>query len=144
MAKTRNKPVPRPSAKLAPAATADSRQQQLAARGLLLLGALIAAAIVLGGAWLFSTSFAGGRLMPTPVGVGFIMMLLGSLGCWAGLYAARHGRLEGGKLRFDAQAYDLLMSPPFIRLLKVAAHTTGIVVLGVSWMAAYYPQGFAL
>lgn len=128
-----------------PAPPADTQAQQAAARALLWLGSACGAAIVLGGAWIFSIAFAPGQvLLPTRAGIGFVMMALGSIACWAGFYAAAHSRLEGGKLRFDAEARSMLSSPGFVRFLKVCGHTAGITLLAVSWMAVYYPQGIAL
>jgi len=134
LAKTQNKPPP-----------ADTQGQQAAARGLLWLGAACGVAIALGGAWLFTLAFTPDKiLLPTRAGIGFVMMALGSILCWAGVYAAAHGRLEGGKLRFDAQARELLSSVGFVRFLKACGHAAGITLLLVSWMAVYYPQGITL
>ena len=128
-----------------PSPPADTQGQQAAARGMLWLGALCAAALVLAGAWIFSLAFAPGQvLLPTRAGIGFVMMAFGSIACWAGFYAAAHSRLEGGKLRFDTEARGLLSSPGFVRFLKVCGHSAGITLLLVSWMAVYYPQGIAL
>ena len=136
MAKTQNKTPPPP---------VDTQGQQAAARGLLWLGAACGVAILLGGAWLFGLAFTPDKMfLPTRAGFGFVMMVLGGVGCWAGLYAAAHGRLEGGKLRFDAQARALIASVGFVRFLKACGHAAGITLLLVSWMAVYYPQGIAL
>jgi hypothetical protein len=133
------KPQPKPAAP-----PADAREHQIAARGLLLLGAALGVVMLLVGAWLFTRGFTPTHLLPGRVGIGFLLMTFGAIGCWAGLYCAKHGRLEGGKLRFDKQAHDLITSPFFIRCLKVALHTAGITALAVSWLAVYYPNGIAL
>jgi hypothetical protein len=134
------KPQPKP-----PAPPADTQGQQAAARALLWLGAAFGAAIVLGGAWLFSLAFTPEQmLLPTRAGIGFVMMALGTIACWAGMYAARHGRLQAGKLRFDAEAQALITSPGFLRFLKVCGHTAGITLLAVSWAAVYFPHGIAM
>jgi len=122
----------------------DTQGQQAAARAMLWLGAAFAAALVLAGAWLFSRAFTDQALLPTRAGIGFVLMGLGSVGCWGGIYAAAHSRLEAGKLRFDAQARELFSSETFIRFLKACGHAAGITLLIVSWMAVYYPQGIVM
>jgi len=135
LAKPRNTPPPAPI---------DTAGQKAAARGLLLLGAAVGVALVLGGAWVFSLAFTGTHLLTTRAGIGFVMMGLGAIGCWAGLYASRHSQLENGKLRFDKEAHALLSSPLFVRYMKAAGHAAGITLLAVSWLAVYYPQGVSL
>jgi hypothetical protein len=142
LAKTQGKTPNKSVEKIAP--PPDTREQQIAARALLLLGAALGLAMVVGGAWLFTRGFTATHMLPTRVGIGFVMMAGGAIGCWAGLYCARHGRLQGGKLRFDKQAQELVTSPFFIRCMKVAGHTAGITLLAVSWLAVYYPNGLAM
>jgi hypothetical protein len=135
LAKPPNKTPPQP---------ADTQSQQAAARALLWMGAACGAALVVGGAWLFSLAFTDQALLPTRAGIGFVLMGFGSVSCWAGIYAAAHSRLEAGRLRFDAQARELFSSETFVRFLKACGHAAGITLLIVSWMAVYYPQGIVL
>jgi len=85
-----------------------------------------------------------GKILPTRAGIGLVLTALGALGCAAGLYAARHSQLSGGRLTFDAQARELIRSPGFARLLKWGGHAAGITLLLVSWLSVYYPDGIAL
>lgn len=136
--------MPKPQTKQPAPPTVDAKEHQLAARGLLLLGAALGVVMLVAGAWLFTLGFTATHLLPGRVGIGFLLMAFGAIGCWAGLYCARHGRLEGGKLRFDKEARDLITSPFFVRCLKVMLHTAGITALAVSWLAVYYPNGIAM
>jgi hypothetical protein len=128
----------------APAAAPDTHAQQLAARGVLWLCAFLCAALALGGIWLLTLAFPSGVLLPLRAGLGLLSIAIGGAGCWAGLYAARHSRLVGGKLLFDQAARSLIAAPAFARSLKWGGHAAGITVLAMSWASYFYPAGIAL
>ena len=139
MAKNPNKRAPAPAA---PAS--DTQGQQLAARGVLWLGSLLCAGLALGGIWLLAAAFQPGVFLPTRAGLGMLSIAIGSTGCWAGLYAAKHSRLVGGRLLFDQQARSLVAAPSFARTLKWSGHAAGITVLVMSWVSYFYPGGILL
>ena len=108
---------------------------------MLWLLALLGSAIAAGGLWMLSTSTIDGKLMPLRAGLGAVIIALGAVCCWAGMYAAGHSTLKAGRLRFDDAAYDLVNSARFQRLLKYSGHAVGITVLASSWLSYYYPVG---
>ena len=139
MAKNPNKRAPAPAA---PAP--DTQAQQLAARGVLWLGALLCAALAVGGIWLLAAAFQPGVLLPIRAGLGLLSIAIGGAGCWASLYAAKHSRLTGGRLLFDQEARSLVAAPSFARALKWSGHAAGITVLVMSWVSYFYPAGILL
>lgn len=139
MSKNPNKRQPTPAA-----GAADTAAQQLAARGVLWLCALLFAALAVGGAWLLAAAFQPNVLLPLRAGLGLLSMVIGTAGCWAGLYAAGHSRLVNGRLLFDQAARSLIAAPAFARNLKWSGHAAGITVLVISWASVFYPAGIRL
>jgi hypothetical protein len=134
----------RTTAQAAAGPTLDTPAQQLGARGVLWLAALAFAAAAAGGLSLAISAFQPGLLLPLRAGFGIVLAALGCAGCLAGIYAANHGRLAGGRLMFDQSARTLVAAPWFARTLKWSGHAAGITVLAISWLSYIYPAGIHL
>jgi hypothetical protein len=138
-------PIKRRAAPQAAAGPAvDTPAQQLGARGVLWLAALAFAAVAAGGLSLAISAIQPGLLLPLRAGFGIVLAALGGAGCLAGIYAANHSRLAGGRLMFDQAARSLVTAPWFARALKWSGHATGITVLAISWLSYIYPAGIPL